>query len=186
MKYILIANNDEIGEKINNLDLQSDDFVILFNDIKPIKYKKIRNHPNLIAFSRKKSRVYRPIHNVYAGLKTIKVFQNKFSKLIFHKSPDEYVGEIKKACYSALDRFGFLNSGKCVFIDDKNFIKKCAENKKSLSSGLIAYLYYSEIKKSEDKIVLLGFTSQLSSFHDCEWEKKFFLKEFEENRCEII
>lgn len=177
MKYILIANNDYIEKEIESLEIEKDDVIVLFNYIKPIKYKKIRDHSNLIAFSRKKSKIKNPLKDVYAGMESIRIYEKKFKKVIFHRPPDHYPEDIKKACLNAIEKFGFLGSEKCLFIDDRELVKKCSDNKKSLSSGLIAYLYFSQIKNQEDKIFLVGFSSNLSNFHDSKWEREFFQKE---------
>jgi hypothetical protein len=189
MRYILVANNLNIDYEINKLKEQKNDNLILFNFLQPFfKYPSLQNFKNITVFSRKRSSRKTPLSSVYAGLEEIKANEDKFKKIIFHKSPDSYDVGLRNACIDSLKHFGFLDSLKTSYIDASNF-KRLINYKlsKSLSSGLIAYIYYSGIKKVEDEIFLIGFNSKISpNFHDSIWEKKFFDNELALGRCFLI
>jgi hypothetical protein len=189
MKHILIANNLRIDNEINKLDLVDDDEIILFNYLQPyFKYEKIRDFKNLTVFSRKRSSRTEPLNTVYAGMDEIKNNYEKFKKIIFHKAPHVYNEVLKKACYEALSHYEFLASNKIHYIDDSAYKSIVGlESSKSLSSGLIAYIYTKLNKKETDDIILIGFTSSIATrFHDSMWERRFFAREIMKGNCKII
>ena len=58
---------------------------------------------------------------------------------------------------------------------------------KNMSTGLITYHYIKNIKHTDDRIVLVGFTSQVNKyFHSSSWESRFFRQEVEKGCCELI
>lgn len=185
MKYILIANNNNIDEEINKLDIKENDEIVLFNFMKPFyKYEKIKNAQNITVFSRKRSSRTEPLCEVYAGLNEIKENYEKIKKIIFHQSPDSYRPKIRQACIDALKEFNFLHSNKLNFINAKNYKKLINFDGKALSSGLIAYIYYKITKRKNDQIFLVGFTHSIAQkYHDPEFEKNFFKQEIENNNC---
>jgi hypothetical protein len=181
MRYILVANNLNIDEEINKLEEEEGDNLVLFNFLQPFnKYQKLQLFKNITVFSRKRSSRTTPLSSVYAGLEEIKKNENKFKRIIFHKSPDSYAGNLKNACFESLKYFGFLDSPKTSYIDANHFKRIINfKSSKGLSSGLIAYIYYKLHKQPNDKIVLIGFNSNIAArFHDANWEKTFFKNEF--------
>jgi len=186
MKYILIANNNNIDEEIDRLEIENNDEIILFNFMKPFyKYEKIKNHKkNITVFSRKRSNRTTPLHEVYAGMNEIKENYDYIKTIIFHQHPDYYKEDIREACINSLKEFNFLNSNKIKFINAKNFKKLIGFPNKGLSSGLIAYIYYKINKSKDDKILLVGFTHSIAKkYHDPEFEKYFFENEINNKNC---
>lgn len=189
MKHILIANNLNIDNEINKLNIEDNDEVILFNYLQPyFKYEKIRNFKNLTVFSRKRSSRTEPLNTVYAGLDQIKDNCDKFNKIIFHKAPHVYSEVLKKACYASLNHYGFLACNKIHYIDDFAYKSIVGlESSKSLSSGLIAYIYTKLNKKETDDIILIGFTSSIATkYHDSMWERRFFAREIMKGHCSVV
>lgn len=185
MKYILIANNENINEEIEKLKIEDNDEIILFNFMIPFyKYEKVRNCKNITVFSRKRSNRTEPLHEVYAGMLEIKENYDKIKTIIFHQNPNNYKIKIKKACIGALKEFNFLHSNKLKFINAKNYKKLIAFPGRGLSSGLIAYLYYKITKSKNDKILLIGFTHSIAKkYHDPDFEKNFFENEIQNKLC---
>lgn len=185
MKYILIANNKNIDNDIEKLEIENNDEIILFNFMIPFyNYEKIRNCKNITVFSRKRSNRTEPLQEVYAGMLEIKENYDKIKTIIFHQNPNNYKPKVKKACIDALKEFNFLHSNKLKFINAKNFKKSINFPGRGLSSGLIAYLYYKMFKQKNDKILLVGFTHSIAKkYHDPEFEKNFFENEIKNQKC---
>jgi hypothetical protein len=189
MRYILVANNLNIDKEIKNLQQQDGDNLILFNFLQPyFKYEKLQKFKNITIFSRKRSSRTIPLSSVYAGLEEIKKIESKVNKIIFHKSPESYSGNLKKACLDALKHFNFLNSPKTSYIDANHFKRIINfKSSKGLSTGLIAYVYYKLYKQSDDKILLVGFSSNIvPRFHESEWERNFFKNEVLNEQCFLL
>lgn len=180
MRYLLVANNLNIDSEISKLEEEDGDNLVLFNFLQPFnKYEKLQRYKNITVFSRKRSSRTTPLSSVYAGLEEIKKNEDKFKKIIFHKSPDSYAGNLKNACFESLRHFGFLDYPKTSYIDANHFKRIINfRSSKALSSGLIAYVYYKLHKQPNDKIFLIGFNSNIAArFHESNWEKKFFENE---------
>jgi hypothetical protein len=59
MNYFLIANNTSITNKtIENLPIEEEDLVILYNKQMPLKWEKIKKHKNKWLFLRKNKNGY--------------------------------------------------------------------------------------------------------------------------------
>jgi hypothetical protein len=188
MRYILVANNEDIDEEMNNLREEECDNLILFNKLLPFfKYEFLQNFKNITVFSRKRSSRTEPLDAVYAGIELIKQNEHKFTRIIFHKHPNSYVDKVRQACVESLTHFGFMDSPKTSFLSGINFKKESKiKSEKSLSSGLIAYINIKMTKRPEDKIILVGFTNKLArKFHDPEAEKAFFEEEIRNGQCFI-
>jgi hypothetical protein len=189
VRYILVANNTEIDDEISNLKRGDEDRLILFNFMKPFfKYEIVREFTDMVVFSRKRSNRTEPLNTVYAGIELIKENEHKFRQVVFHRNPNSYSGNIKKACLDSLSHFGFLDSPKTKYIDDKGFREAAhIKSKKSLSSGLIAYIHIRTHKKPQDKIVLVGFTNKVAKkYHDPDAEREFFEGEIRAGNCSTL
>lgn len=191
MRYLLIANNDDSNEEVYNLREEEHDNLILFNKLRPFfKYDFLQNFKNITAFSRKTNSTTEPLKSVYLGMELISKNEHRFNKIIFHRRPECYAGTVRKACVDSLEHFGFLNSPKTSFLEDMDFKKIYQiKNKKSLSSGLIAYLHVKMSKNAEDKIILVGFTHEFkakNSVHDGAAEKAFFDEEIRNKQCFLL
>lgn len=197
MNYYLIANNRKISKntliEINN---DSSGCLVMFNFLYPLSiHKDLLNNKNIIYISRQISSFLdsykKNIKNIfpYAGMLLAKEYQKYFKKIIFHSYPD-YLSEPRKSLYSN-------------FINDMNFDKHKLgmlepyslniRNKikyplgKNMSTGIISYMYFNQIATSNDKIILVGFNSDVSKKHHNDiFEKNFFLSEINNKKCSII
>ena len=160
-KIILIGNNETITDKtIQELELDSDTLIILFNHHMPLKWEKIKKHENKVVFLRYNGSTY-------------------WGQEVFNKNKKLF----KKAYY--LHRKYFMDEKKKVeFFSDEEyekfgFIQHCP------TSGLCAYLYVMKYLYDEDtKVYLVGFSlnyKTISSCHSKNIELNFYQEELTKN-----
>jgi hypothetical protein len=192
VKYILIGNNPNIDENtIEKLNINDDDYIILFNHCSPLKFKKIREHENKIVFIRRNHlKSYWGINEV---IENFNIFKEIFPFSTNHKSEkhretlnmilDKKIPENKEKIISK------INFNNITFI--QKILKKLTPpyNKKKVpTSGFIAYQYFKSIKKNMDNMVLVGFTLIYdnnicggSECHDGFYEIEYYKNELNNN-----
>jgi hypothetical protein len=193
MKYILVANNKRLNDQlVNNANIEKDDIIIVFNYMWPFfNFEAIRNHPNKIFIGRQRPIKPETINLPFAGIDLVKEHEDKFQKIIFHSHPkflsDKH--EHKKRFQDGIDHYSF-DPKKIDYLEpisNGNRKRIGYPQGKNMSTGIITYDYVSQIKKNNDKIMLLGFTSELArSFHNDNWEVNYFRDQIKQNNCLAI
>jgi hypothetical protein len=198
MKYLLFANNNELNESAcNNIDLDLNDILVTFNHAWPINHLNIfkNNTDNKIYhFSRRSFNRKIP----YSGLHIIDDLQNKFEKIFLYPHPNAIGSSLKKkevlnylkdkTNLSTQDIQHMPNFGSSANVKEaRQFLSQHFNKIRNLSMGLIGYLYIQQIKKPDDKIILVGFTHKMNNNkHNAQGEKAFFHNQQEKNLCQII
>lgn len=191
MRYILVANNKNLTRhSISKLNLKPDDIIILFNFMYPFfMFPEIKHHPNKYFIGRKNGGDKKDNQGrlmEYAGMDLVKQNEEYFQKIIFHVCPNAMIGNLAKKCKASVDSFNY-NPDKLDCLEPfSNGIRQKIKypSGKNMSSGIIAYEWVKKIKHKEDKIVIVGFTSELAKkFHNEDWEYKFFQKEIRDKKC---
>lgn len=170
MNFFLIANNDSITDKtINDLPINEEDVIILYNRQMPLKWKKIKEHKNKYLFLRTKQ-------GGFWGENTLSKNKSIYNKIFLAGTKiikDEILENFKnKYKLESLYRY----------VENEDDIKKWINfpNKKSPQTGLISYLFVKN-KYDYNKIYLIGFTNEyksgLWSGHSKEIEQDFFKNE---------
>lgn len=193
MRYILIANNKRLNQNlINKAHIQNEDTLVLFNYMWPFyNFDCIKEHPKKIFIGRQRPIKPETIKFPYAGIDLVKQHEDRFEKIIFHSHPkflsDNH--EHKKRFQDGIDLYNF-DSEKIDYLEpisNGNRKRTKYPSGKNMSSGLIAYDYFQQIKTKNDSILLLGFTSELArSFHNDNWEVNYFRKQIENKKCDAI
>lgn len=190
MKYILVANNKKLTQPIvDTLDVQPNDKLIFFNYMWPFfQFESLRQHKHNIYIGRQRPVKPTTIHLPFAGIDLVKNNEDKFETIIFHSHPKflSDSSENKRRLQDGIDFYNF-NSAKLGYLEpeSKNIRKIIGYPVgKNMSTGIIAYNYYKQIKNSNDDIVLFGFTSELArSFHNDTWEVNYFKKQISSGQC---
>lgn len=198
MNFYLIANNKKYSKfNLGSLEFNSEDKVVLFNHMYPFfSFDNIKNHPNKIYVSREIASFfekYNPNYPTsiypYAGMREIAKYQNYFKKIIFHAHPN-YMNTYKKnICLKFIEELKIDHHKICQLEPFSFYIKNQISytNDKNLSTGLIVYLCLQQIISTNDRIVLVGFSSNLAKkYHDRDWESAFFDNEINNKKCESI
>jgi len=158
MNYFLIANNTSITNKtIENLPIEEEDLVILYNKQMPLKWEKIKKHKNKWLFLRKNK-------NGYSFEKTLSNNKNKYKNIIltgFLVEVDELEKYKNKYKLTNLSGYSYKNDVEKLNIFGKDKIPQ---------SGLISYIYIIN-KLKFDKIYLVGFTNTYKSVLWCKHSK---------------
>lgn len=146
MNYFLIANNELISDKtIENLPLNEEDIVILYNHQFPLKWKKIKDHKNKILF-------LRSFGKGYHGEKNLNENKELYIKIILTspKVSDFEVSNYRKNYgLSKISKYSYLSD-----IDRLNIFNKDVHPQ----SGLISYIYIINNLKF-NRLYLIGFTN---------------------------
>lgn len=193
MRYILIANNKRLNQDtINKAKITNDDCIIVFNYMKPFyDFPIVHNHPNKIFIGRQRPIKPATVDFPYAGIDLVREHQDKFKKIIFHSHPKFFSdnNENKQRLQKGIDKYNF-DPNKLDHLEPvSNQTRKRISypEGKNMSTGIIAYDYFQQIKNPEDTVLLIGFTSELArSFHNDNWEVVFFKKQIETKQCDAI
>lgn len=180
MNFFLIANNTTITSKtIEDLPIQKEDIIILYNWQFPLRWKKIKEHERKWLFLRKKV-------NGWWGQTAFKKYKNKYQKIILASQN----GISKKTLNSFKKKYGLDNV--VTFAKKRTDITSWVKFPKRVipQTGLISYIYvktrYDELC---DKIYLIGFTNKYKkrwSGHSRKIEQAFFKKEKDKSEGKII
>jgi hypothetical protein len=192
VKYILIGNNQNIDENtIKKINIDDDDYIILFNHCFPLKFQKIREHPNKIVFIRRNHL------KSYWGINEVIENFNIFNEIIPF-STNHKIDKHIKTLNDILDKRVPENKEKIlskVNFKSITFIQKILKNltpkynkEKVPTSGFIAYQYFKNIKQNIDNIILVGFTLIYnnnicggSECHDGLYEIEYYKNELNNN-----
>lgn len=200
MNYFIIANNKDLQQStINKVFFNIDNnIIVLFNFLLPLKFKEIFFHKNKICISRKRiikerqiSKLYPNIREYYCNMSGIKYHEKFLTEILFIPCPQNITG-YEKEFQDNIDVFDFDKQKiSCISVDMKDIRNKLRYTgtgiKSEISTGLLAYYYLQAfIKKPQDKIILVGFTSQLSGYHEAEWEKNYFLDQIYSGKCFVV
>jgi hypothetical protein len=193
MKYVLVANNKKLTEGIvDQLKLEKDDIVILFNYMWPFfNFDVLKNHPNKIFIGRQRPIKPETVRLPFAGIDLVKEHEDKFQKIIFHSHPKflSDKNEYKKRFQDGIDLYNF-DPKKIDYLEphSSQTRKRIGYPKgKNMSTGIIVYDYCHQIKNKQDDILLLGFTSELArSFHNDSWEVNYFTQQIKNHKCQAI
>lgn len=193
MRHILIANNKKLSQKtIDDIKLGDNDIVYLFNYMKPFfDFDQIKYHKRKIYIGRQRPIKEETVLMPYAGMDLVREHQDLFEKIIFHSCPcflsDKH--EHKQRFQHGIDVYKF-DQAKLDCIEPyltKLRSKINYPSERNMSTGLIVYEYVKQIKDLHDDILLVGFTSELArTFHDDNWEAKYFRSEIKKNLCKAI
>lgn len=193
MRYILIANNKKLSDyTIDQIDLKDDDIVILFNDMFAFRYDKIKYFPNKWWVGRQLPIKPEMPFRSFAGIDLVKENEHLFKKIVVHSCPcvfDQSKNRTQKFLQERVDSYNFdPNKLWCLEPYSDGVRKMIGYPKgKNMSSGIIVYGALQRLKKPEDEILLVSFTSELTkSFHNDIWEARFFRNEIKNNRCKDI
>lgn len=183
MKYILIANNNNIlDEEINKLVINSDDIIILFNHQFPLKWPKIRNHPN-------KFLIIRMMNWGFLGAKQTRDNQDLYKKIIPYPKSNYPISLIKqqvqrKLGLNVLKKIELINGTMHKLLVD---VLKYPVNKDP-TLGYVGYNYIKHMIGENMEIVLVGFTLVYNgrlgsggSGHAWEFEVNFYKNELKTN-----
>lgn len=190
MKYVLVANNKKLtNEIVSTLTLSHDDILIFFNYMWPFfQFEHLRKHPNKIFIGRQRPIKPNTVHLPYAGIDLVKEHEQEFQKIIFHSHPKflSDKNENKKRLVDGIDFYNFDPSKQDYLEPISQNIRKNIgyPTGRNMSTGIITYNYVHAIKKPQDDIVLLGFTSELArSFHNDSWEVNYFKQQITTQKC---
>jgi hypothetical protein len=198
MNYFLIANNTKLSEStIYKLNLNIDiDVLVLFNFLIPLKFNNIKYYPNKFCISRKRPKLSRQISKIdsnlqefYCNMSDIKNNESLFKQIYFIPCPDD-IEQDSISYKENIEAFSFDTSKlKCFHYnlhDLRNKLKYPGiYTRYEVSTGIIAYDFLKQ-ENPYNKIILVGFTSELSMFHEAEWEKNYFLNELYSKNCYAI
>lgn len=193
MKYILIANNKQLTSQIvDSLTVDQQDIVVFFNYMWPyFQFDKLKSFQNNIFIGRQRPIKPETVKFPFAGIDLVKQNEDKFQKIIFHSHPKFFSdsSETKKRLQDGIDLYNF-DPKRIDYLEpvSNGIRKKIGYPKgKNMSTGIIAYNYFQEIKNKQDEILLFGFTSELArSFHNDSWEVNYFTNQIKQNKCQSI
>lgn len=200
MNYFLVSNNKKIDNTtIKKISFNMDnDLIVLFNFLFPLKFKDIYYYQNKICVSRKRilkerqiSKIDPKIKEYYCNMSKIKDHQEFFKQIIFVPSPSN-IKNHEKEFQDNIEAFKF-DTNKLFYISQniQDIIKELnyigTGIKGEISTGLLTYYFLKKnISNKLDKIILVGFTSELSNYHESEWEKNYFLDQIYSGKCYSI
>jgi hypothetical protein len=183
MKYILIANNNNIlDEEIDKLEINSEDIIILFNHQFPLRWKKIRDHPNKLL-------IIRMMSWGFLGARQAKDNQHLYKKIIPYPKNNYPVSVIKqfiqrKIGSNILKKLEFISDTMHKLLHD---VLKYPSNKDP-TLGYIGYNYIKHMIGENIDIVLVGFTLVYNgrlgsggSGHAWDFEVNFYKNELKNN-----
>lgn len=199
MNYFLLANNKNFSqETIDKLNLHPEnDVLVLFNFLIPLKFDKIKHYPNKICISRRRpvkdrleSKYLKNIKEYYVNLGTMRQQQDLFKKIYVLPCPNN----MDKSYQEYEDHLALYNFDpnklECMDYSMSDLNKKLNYFRSGIqaevSTGIITYEYFKNIKLPEDKIILVAFNSGVSKFHDKDWETQYFLNEINNKYCYTI
>ena len=190
MRYIIIANNRKLtAEDLDSIKLKETDQIILFNNMYALFLsEQIKNHPNKILISRRvgDKEKHTSINMCYSAMDIIEQNQQYFQKIFFHPFPTYMKGEEADRCLSSIKKWNIEESKlRSLEPESMNIREKIGYPVgKSMSSGVIVYEYIKKIKRKSDKIILVGFTSEITqACHNESWESKFFREKEKSGEC---
>ena len=100
------------------------------------------------------------------------------------------MSEISKRFYQReIDKYRFDDDKLGILDPNKTNIRNKVgyPSGKNISTGMIAYEYFMDVKNYRDEIILVGFNSKISTkFHNSQWEKLYMLRQIYMNRCKFI
>jgi hypothetical protein len=180
MIYYLLANNSAIKDHhIDQMDLDQNNVLILFNYMIPMSFGKVKNYTKKYVFCRLiiDQNISTGEKPMYSGLEELRSTSHLFEKICLHPYP-----EVLEHISINLDRIISIDN------DVVDFRKKYRYPRyKNMSTGFIVYNYIDKIKNVDDKIILVGFTSEINrNYHHHSWETKFFREEIKKGKCELI
>ena len=199
MNYFLLANNRNFSqETIDKLKIHPDhNTLVLFNFLIPLKFDFVKNYPNKICISRKRpikdrldSKYIPGIKEYYINMGTIRESQDLFREIYLLPCAHN-MGNVSKDYENHTALYEF-DPAKIKCIDyNMNILNAKLHYYRSgiqaeVSTGIIVHDYLKNIKKPEDKIVLVAFNSGVSKFHDKDWETNYFLDEINTKQCYAI
>jgi hypothetical protein len=154
MNIFLISNDPSLSlAKINQIAINPQDIVCLFNHANPIKFNKILEHKQKYLFLRYHN-------NSYWGLDQAIKYQKFYDKIIFINHNKESLEQAKN----------ILNT--TIFINESEYSTNTYPNNKYPTSGFVAYNYVLQICNN---IFLVNFTGHGSR---CEgWNKHDYIFE---------
>lgn len=199
MNYFLLANNKNFSqETINKLNLNIDnDILVLFNFLIPLKFNKIRDYPNKICISRKRAIEHRliseyipNIKEYYANLGTIKRLQNLFKEIYILPCPDN-LDKLSQEYKEHISLYNFdTNKLRCIDYNMNSLNRKLNYERSGIqtevSTGIIVYEYFKQMKQPSDELFLVAFNSSLDEYHDKDWETEYFQNEISNQQCYAI
>ena len=152
MNFFLIANNDSITDKtINDLPINEEDIIILYNNQMPLKWKKIKEHENKWLFLRKKQ-------GGFWGEKTLSKNKNLYKKIFLttYKEIEEYLLLDMNNKYKHNFNKCFIKPYDNELTDFLKFPKY-----KYPQTGLISYFHIKKnyLNNKIYKVYLVGFTN---------------------------
>jgi hypothetical protein len=199
MKYFIFANNNDLNN-FTQQDLllsfvDQDDIIITMNHCLPLNIL-LNNfyHNNIYHFCRQSFNRKIP----YSGLHIIDTNKQKFSKIFMYPHPESIKDQNQKntvityikdkTSFNISDFYHMPGYGKHpITKQTRQFLSERYNKITNMSIGLVVYLYVNQIKNSDDKIYLIGFTHKMNtSKHNPLGEADFFLREKENNSCRMI
>lgn len=199
MNYFLIANNKRLSEEtINKLYLNNNrDIIVVFNFLLPFKFPTIKNYPNKICVSRRNivserraSTIDSSVKDFYSNMSYLKTNQHLFQKIYFVPCPIDMGSD----CQSYIDNINFFqyDKSKIDYISHKrqDINKRLGYPgtgiKSEVSTGILYFDFLQKTKDINDQIILVAFTSELSQYHEKDWEKEYFLNKVQKKECYAI
>lgn len=197
MRYILIANNEEFFDDKNfddfSISLSSDDTVLLFNRLIPIKWPEIAKHKNKIFFIRNfiwwlqrqgnnRAEIFKKYHHLFKEIYL--VTGDAFPHEPLRKKSSEE-NDIEKYFVN----FDFNFSTLKVIEEEINQLEDLnIPSGKIPTTGFLVYLYVKNyLLKENDEIILLGFSGKgIWNGHDSEYEQNYYMTELKTQKLTII
>lgn len=196
MNFFLLANNNNFDwSEISNRNTDTD-ILVLFNFLLPLNNSYILSYPNKICVSRKRPIKHRQVSTIdssirefYCNMGQIKKYESLFNKVYFIPCPHNLEND-SQDYEQNIDIFEYSKEKiECIPYNLHETRKELnypgVGIQYEVSTGIIAYNYFKKLNEI-NKVILVGFTSELSRFHECEWEKNYFLNEIHSTRCFAI
>lgn len=184
----MFANNKLFDvHLLDKIDIGRDDVCIFFNHLIPFSiWPQLKELTcTRYYFSRYRAKTHIPVPETYAGLDKFTHIRDLFDKVFLYRMPDTLGDkELANKCRACIEYYKLDSHPNLDSIYNLSVLKKkySVNITRSLSSGLLMYLYLLDKKNINDTIVLVGFTSQVNTnYHDAEQEKAFFEKELKNN-----
>ncbi len=140
MRYFLIANNPRLSNDfIDSLNINDNDIIVLFNHHFPIKFERIKFHPN-------KYLIMRKVYRIFLGQKEYMENQKYFK--------DVYSFMKKNIFFNIFKNMKFLDIHYYIGLENLNIIYP---PKKLPSTGFVGFIYYYNLLSENDLLYLVGF-----------------------------
>lgn len=192
MNYVLFANNKKFTKEfLDNITYETNDQLILFNSMMPFTISdKIKYHANKIVVCRSRATFFqngtinKKVPWPYAGIEIAAQYCSLFQKIIPHCHMDFLNKEKKEIFNNYMDKLNIPKNKIGMLEPESKDIRETIQypSGKNMSTGVIVYEWVKKIKKDKDKIVLIGFSSEIvEKYHNKSWEKNFFNQELINN-----